>query len=378
MPTTSPKTVIVLGGFGESLVRFRGDLIAEIVTGGDRVIACAPDADDATIAQLQARGARHERVPMQRAGTNPLADLRTLWALLRLFRRERPDALFAYTIKPVVYGTLAAWLARIPVRVAMITGLGYAFTDGGGNRRRARAAAVARWLYRIALPRCSRVVFQNPDDRDLFVRLGLLPPRVPVSLVAGSGIDTGRFVPQPLPPMPSCLMIARLVRDKGVVEYVEAARIVRRQRPDVAFRLAGWIDVNPTAVTPEQLRSWCDEGVIEYLGRLDDVRPALAGCVIYVLPSYREGTPRTVLEAMACGRAVVTTDAPGCRETVEHGDNGLLVPVADARALAQALLELLADPARVQRFGERGRRRAEDRFDVRLVNRMLIEGLGLK
>ncbi len=378
MSTPSRKTVVVLGSFGESLIRFRGNLISELAARGHRVVACAPDADAATLAALAQCGAEHRQVPMQRAGLNPVADLRTLLALWRLFREVRPDVLFAYTIKPVIYGTLAAALAGVRHRVAMITGLGYAFTAGGASGRRTLAAVIARGLYRIALRRSTQVIFQNPDDRDLFGSLGLLDPRVPVNLVAGSGIDTAAFVPLPLAAQPHCLMIARLVRDKGVMEYVEAARIVRQLHPAVRFRLAGWIDENPTAVSQAQLDGWIAEGSIEFLGRLQDVRPALADCAIYVLPSYREGTPRTVLEAMACARAVVTTDAPGCRETVVDGDNGHLVPVADGRALAQAILGMLGRPALISQFGARGRQIAEEKFDVRKINRQLIEGMQLR
>lgn len=371
-----PSTVAVLGSFADSLIRFRGRLISDLVRRGHRVIACAPSIDPSVAVALRGMGAEFRDIPMQRAGMNPIADLRTLYALVRLFRDVRPDYLFAYTIKPVVYGTIAAQLARVPRRFAMITGLGFAFTRGTGLLRRISGMG-ARALYRYALSLCNGVFFQNADDLQLMIDEGVLGDPAKAAIVNGSGIDVDEFVYVAPPSRPDFLMIARLVRDKGVREYVEAARIVKVRCPQARFRLIGWIDENPSAISNAELNSWICDGTIDFLGRTDDVRPSLAECAVYVLPSYREGTPRTVLEAMAIGRAIITTDAPGCRETVIANENGILVPVADPAALADAMLMFIHQPELVGRFGVRSRQIAEAKYDVRLVNEALLRGMGL-
>jgi glycosyltransferase involved in cell wall biosynthesis len=370
------KKILVLGSFAESLTRFRGALMADLVGQGYEVLACAPAADETIRRQLAALGVRYVDIAMQRTGLNPLADLGLLWRLVGLLRRERPDVLFCYTIKPVVYGALAARLVG-GIRVTpMITGLGYAFMGGGGRLQRLVSAA-ARGLYRLALRRAHCVFFQNPDDLGEFRRLGLLPAQARIQQVPGSGVDTREYAQMPVPLAPVFLLVARLVRDKGVYEYVEAARQVRRQYPAARFQIAGWIDENPTAIREEALAAWVSEGVVEFLGKLEDVRPALAACAVYVLPSYREGTPRSVLEAMAVGRAIITTDAPGCRETVVDQYNGVLVPVADATRLAHAMCSFIERPERVEDYARASRQLAEQRFDVRIVNRLIIQGMDL-
>ncbi|MDW8468614.1 MAG: glycosyltransferase family 4 protein [Burkholderiales bacterium] len=204
--------------------------------------------------------------------------------------------------------------------------------------------AIAAALYRIALVGARTVFFQNADNRREFERLGIVGSRHRVVTVAGSGVDLERYAPAPFPPEPSFLMLARLLVEKGVREYVAACREVRRHRPQARCRLAGWIDDNPTAIRREELAQWQREGDVEYLGYLDDVRPAIAASAVYVLPSYHEGMPRSVLEAMAMGRPIITTDAPGCRETVEDGVNGYRVPVRDSTALAQAMMRYAEAP----------------------------------
>lgn len=370
------KKVMVLGSFAESLTRFRGSLIAELVARGYEVVACAPEADATTREQLASLGARYVDLAMQRTGLNPIADLGLLLRLRRLLRQERPDVLFCYTIKPVVYGALAARLVG-GIRVTpMITGLGYAFMEGGGLVRRL-IGGVARNLYRLALKRAHCIYFQNPDDLAEFRALGLLGADARVQLVPGSGVDIGEYAQVPVPEAPVFLLVSRLVKDKGVREYVEAARIVRTQYPEARFQIAGWIDENPSAIRQDELDAWVREGVVEFLGKLADVRSALKECAVYVLPSYREGTPRSVLEALAVGRAVVTTDAPGCRETVVAQQNGFLVPVRDAQALAQAMGRFLVNPALLKAYGEASRQLAEQRFDVKIVNRLVLQGMDL-
>lgn len=369
---------LVIAGYAPSLIGFRGPLISALQEKGMHVHVAAPDLllGDAVRVQLEAKGLVVHNIPLQRTGTNPLRDFRSLWSLWRLLRRVQPHYLLSYTVKPVIYGTLAAWLAGVPHRFALITGLGYAFMEqsSGSGPKRGRVKALVQSLYFHALAKAHKVFFQNPDDEAVFRRLGLLPPAVPSVVVNGSGVDVTAYAvaPQPATGM-QFLLIARLLGDKGVREYAEAARRIRATNPSVHFALVGWIDSNPDSISQQELDRWVNEGTVNYLGRLSDVRPAIACSHVYVLPSYREGTPRTVLEAMAMGRAVITTDAPGCKETVVDGHNGFLVPVKSVDALEQAMLKFVNDPSLVTRMGNRSRRVAEEKYDVHKVNAVMLD-----
>lgn len=368
---------LTIASLAESLVNFRGPLLAALQAKGMHVHVAAPNLPESSPIrqQLQALGYVVHSVPMRRTGTNPLADAFTLWQLWRLMRRIRPAHVLGYTIKPVIYGCLAAWLAGVPRRFALITGLGYAFQGQAGARGGLRA--LVQRLYGLVLRRTHKVFFQNPDDQALFRSLGLSPPATPSCVVNGSGVDVAAFSVAPLPAEPHFLLIARLLGDKGVREYAQAAQRVKTLYPQAEFSLVGWLDENPDAIAQAELDGWVQAGTLDFLGRLSDVRPAIAACSVYVLPSYREGTPRTVLEAMAMGRAVITTDAPGCRETVVDGDNGFLVPVKSVDALADAMARFIIDPTLAARMGQRGRQMAEDKYDVHKVNAVMLKEMGL-
>jgi glycosyltransferase involved in cell wall biosynthesis len=367
-PTPGPR-VLVLCNDLVYLLNFRTPLIEEMTARGCAVTVVGPPPTGAQSEALARLSVAFKPWRLRKTGRNPLAEAASFLALVAIVRRVRPDILFAYAIKPVIYGLWAAALSRVPRRVAMITGLGYAFIEGKGLKRRL-TRLVATLAYRSALARANRVIFQNRDDEVHFRELGVVRGAERTALVAGSGVDLDAYRFEPLPPgPPSFLMVARLLRDKGVYEYAEAARLVRRQIPDARFRLAGDGDENPAAVGKAEIARWAEEGVIEPLGHLDDVRPALAACQVFVLPSYREGLPRTALEALATGRAIVTTDVPGCRDTVEPGRNGWLAAPRDAESLARAMLQAAADPAVLTAMGERSRALAEARFDARKVAR---------
>ena len=369
--------ILVIASLAESLINFRGPLLAALQAKGLQVHVVAPDLPEgcAVRQQLQTLGYAVHNVHMRRTGTNPVADVLTLLQLWRLMRCIRPSHVLSYTIKPVIYGSFAAWLARVPRRYALITGLGYAF-QGQANARGGLRALVQR-LYGMALRHTRKVFFQNPDDQALFRSLGLLPTSTPSCVVNGSGVDVAAFAVAPLPPAPHFLLIARLLGDKGVREYAQAAQRTRALYPQARFSLVGWLDENPDAIAQSELDAWVQAGTLDFLGRLSDVRPAIEACSVYVLPSYREGTPRTVLEAMAMGRAVITTDAPGCRETVVDGDNGFLVPVQSVDALAEAMARFITDPTLAARMGQRGRQLAEDKYDVHKVNAVMLKEMGL-
>ena len=368
---------MVIGGFAPALIGFRGDLIAAMASAGHEVIACAPGDDPEVAEALQARGARYLPVALDRSGTNPLADLSSLLGLRQLFRQLRPDLVLAYTAKAVIYGAGAARLAGVPHIFAMITGLGYAFIEGRELKRRILRQVTTR-LYRASLAGCEAILFQNQDDLEDFRRAGIVAASKTLIRVDGSGVDTAHYAFSPVvPEPPTFLLIARLLRDKGIVEYVEAARRLRAEHPQARFRLLGPLDPNPAGLSAAMLERWRAEGAIEYQGEAEDVRPHLRDSTVYVLPSYREGMPRTVLEAMATGRAIVTTDVPGCRETVVEGDNGFLVPPRDPVALAKAMRRFITRRELAITMGARSRRVAEQRFDVHRVNAAMLEAMGL-
>jgi glycosyltransferase involved in cell wall biosynthesis len=367
--------IAIVGGLPESLTNFRGHLISSLAKAGHGVTAMAADAENAQIQAIESLGARFVAYPLQKNGLNPWRDLQTFLALWKIFRVIKPDVILSYTIKPVIYGSVAAWLAGVPHRFALITGLGYAF-QGQANAR-GSLRAIVQGLYGLALRCTHKVFFQNSDDQALFRSLGLLRPSTPTCVVNGSGVDVAVFAVTPLPLAPHFLLIARLLGDKGVREYAQAAQRIRLLYPHARFSLVGWFDENPDTINQTEVDSWVRSGTLEFLGRLSDVRSAIEGCSVYVLPSYREGTPRTVLEAMAMGRPIITTDAPGCRETVINGDNGLLVPVQSVDALVDAMACFIIDPSSAVRMGQRSRQLAEGKFDVHKVNAVIIKEMGL-
>ena len=373
------KTFLLIASFPDSLIKFRGPLVQALLAKGLQVHVAAPDLTGARAIsdELIAMGVQVHEIGLRRTGTNPLADLSAVLELRRLMRRIKPDYVLGYTIKPVIYGSIAGWLAGVPDRFALVTGLGYAFTGEASGKRGLLRKLIQR-LYRFGLSKTRKVFFQNPDDQALFRQLGLLSASIPSSVVNGSGVDVADYAMAPLPKEPSFLLIARLLGDKGVREYAQAALQVKARYPETSFQLVGWIDDNPDAIGQLELGEWVDSGVLEFLGKLDDVRPTIANCTVYVLPSYREGTPRTVLEAMAMGRAVITTDAPGCRETVVDGDNGFLVPVKAVDELVSAMVQFIEKPELAERMGERSRQIAEEKYDVHKVNEFMLEEMGIR
>lgn len=367
--------VVLVSGLAKALVTFRGPLIARMVELGHRVTAMAPDP--VAPEGLAALGASYLPLPLERAGTDALRDLRVIGSLARTFRSLEAEVVLGYNVKPMVYSMLAGVLAGVPRRYALVTGLGYLFLPDGTRRHRL-VSLIARPMYRAALTAASGVFVQNPDDHRDLRAAHILPRNTPVVRVMGSGIDLGQFPAAPVPDGPTrFLFMGRLLKDKGVFEYVEAARRVRERHPETQFTVLGALDPNPSSVHPDVLAGWQREGVVEHAPETRDVRPFLRDCTVFVLPSYREGTPRSVLEAMATGRATVTTDAPGCRETVVDGDNGFLVPVKDAAALATAMARFVTEPSLAVRMGARGRVLVEERFDVKRVVATMIETMGL-
>ena len=362
-PSCSKPRVVIALNTAWNLVNFRAGLIRALVDHGYEVVAVAPRDDHAD--RLEALGARYVELPMDNGGTNPVRDLWLWWRFRQMLKAERPDVYLGYTVKPNVYGSLAAHSLRIPV-VNNIAGLGAVFIS------QSLVTTVVRRLYRLALKRSAHVFFQNPDDHRLFIEGGMVDRSV-TSLLPGSGIDLSRFSPAPHNGREGgamCfLLIARMLWDKGVGEYVEAARQVRQTHPHIRFALLGFLDVeNPAAISSGQMQTWVDEGCVEYWGSSEDVRNEIARADCVVLPSYREGTPRTLLEAAAMGKPLVATDAVGCREVVDDGVNGYLCEVRNAESLAMAMTKLAELPqADRLRMGMASRQKVERQFDEQKV-----------
>jgi len=369
--------ILVLGGIPQSLVNFRRKLLEKMVADKHEVFACAPCASDEIKHTLNEMGVIYRDVNIARTGLNPIKDLKNLYCLIRLFKQIKPDVFLGYTIKPVIFGSIAAKRAGVGRIYSMIEGLGYAFTGSGAKRR--MVGYLAKMLYRHALKYHIKVFFLNPDDYALFIKLRLIRNPQQGVLINGIGIDLDVFLPASYPKTISFLLIGRLVKDKGVNEYVAAARIVKQQYQNTIFNLAGFIDKNPTAIPEVTLHQWHDSGVVNYLGVLteESVIQTMASSSVYVLPSYREGLPVTVMEAMAMARPIITTDVPGCRETVQPGKNGFLVPARDVTELVKAMKYFLDNPLQVEKMGQVSRKLAEKSYDVHKVNSAIFKAMEL-
>ena len=371
--------VLIFGSSSSSLRNFRAHLIETILAKGHEVHVAAPGilSDLDARVWLERINVQWHDVPLDRAGLNPWKDICSLFFLIRLMCRVRPGLFLGYTIKPVIWGGLAATLTGVPRRAALITGLGYAFT-GDASGKRAFVQGLARRLYSLALRRATIVFFQNPDDKADFLKLNIISSDTPVVLVNGSGVDVHLFSSAPIPDGAlRFLLVARLLGDKGVREYAAAAARLKLAWPETSFHLVGGLDSNPDSVSEEELADWVNDGSIIWHGALKDVRPAIQACHVYVLPSYREGTPRSVLEAMAVGRPIITTDAPGCRETVVDGDNGFLVPVKSVDSLVDAMTRFLESPELIGPMAKRSRVFVEEKYDVRKVSDSMISAMRL-
>ena len=356
------------------LYNFRRSLALALREAGHEVLLLSPPGEYG--ARLRALGLRWEPVPMDRRSLNPLREAAVLVHLWRLFRRERPDLVHGFTIKCAVYGSLAARLAGVPARVNAVTGMGYVFTSTDAKARALRP--LVRLLMRAALDgRDARLILQNPDDVAVFEQARLVAPGQ-IRLIPGSGVDCVRFAPgesvgrghapdADTPPF-RVLLAARLLWDKGLAEFVDAARRLHGEGRAIDFLLAGDPDPgNPAAVPEATVHDWVAEGLLHWLGHVDDMPALFASVDVVVLPSYREGLPKGLIEAGACALPLVTTDVPGCREVVTDGVDGLLVPVRDAGALATAIARLHDDPVLAARLGAAARQRALDEFDERIV-----------
>jgi len=356
------------------LYNFRRSLALAVRAAGHDVLLISPPGEYG--ARFRDLGLRWEPLPaMDRRSLNPLRELRALAELFALFRREQPELVHNFTIKCAVYGSIAAMLTGVPARINAVAGLGYVFAS---NERRARLLRpVVRALMRFALRgRRARLILQNHDDARMFLDHGLIED-ARVRVIAGSGVDCNRFVPRTRTrnDPPGVLLAARLLWEKGVKEYVQASRTLRAQGRRIRFLLAGASDPgNPAAVPEAAVRGWVDEGIVEWIGHVDDMPALFASSDVFVLPSYyREGLPKSLIEAAACATPLITTDMPGCRDVVIDGVDGLIVPPRDADALGTAIARLLDAPELARKLGLAARAKTLAAFDERIVIRRTLE-----
>lgn len=365
---------MLLGALPSSLYNFRGELIKSIHSSQSKVITVASRASKNEIDIIEALPSSYIDIPINRNGLNPFKDINTILQFYILFKNHKPKLVLAYTIKPIIWGGLAGKFANIPSFYAMVTGLGYAFQKGGFAKNLLNT--LVKFLYRSALKKSKGVIFQNRDNMKVFINEGIVPQEK-CFLVNGSGVDLSHYQVSPLSLKPHFLLIARLLGDKGIREYAKAAETVKQQYPEAVFELVGPEDPSPDGIKLDEVNKWVSSGAIEYSGSTTDVRPFIENCSIYVLPSYHEGMPRTVLEAMAMGRPILTTDVPGCRETVVNGENGWLVEKANVEQLAERMIWFIENQEQWSVMGNKSHTMANEKFDVHKVNAEIIKIMGI-
>lgn len=374
--------IIIIGTTASSLYIFRKDLILSVLARGYTVYAFTSDNDEAELAKIAQLGAIPTHYELSRGGLNPYKDLSNTISLYQQIKKIQPDIVLSYFIKPVIYGTLAAKLAKVPKKIAMIEGLGFAFTEQpeGYSKKAKIVQRVQVALFKLALPLADKVIFLNPDDPiDLLKSHHIGVKKIEV--LGGIGLNPKDYPYRPVnfESRIRFLFIARLIREKGIFDFVEAAKIVKKTYPNAIFTVLGGIDEHAHgAMTKFQLDELIQSNIIEYPGRVNNVSKWLANSHVFVLPSYyREGVPRSTQEAMAVGRAVITTDVPGCRETVIDGKNGFIVPKWNPQALAEKMVHFIENPEQIQAMGEESYKIAQEKFDARKVNERLLKILGV-
>lgn len=366
------KKFILISPKNRTAYNFRGDLIKAIIKQGYEVIVTGPN--DIDVDKIEALGARFELIPINKNGTNPIADFKYMLKLRKLMKKEKPDATLGYTIKPAIYGAMAAKLAGVKSRTSMITGAGYLFTAKTIKAR--LTGIIGKTLYNMGLACANHVIFQNEDDLNEFTSMHLVNKKK-CAVVNGSGVNMQHFALADLPEKPVFFMLSRALYSKGVQEYLDACRIIHCKYPDVRCMYLGAIEPMPDAIPQEIVQSYIDDGSIEYFGETPDVRQYTAQCSVYILPSYREGTPRTVLEAMSMGRPIITTDVPGCRSTVIDGKNGFLVPAYNANAVAEKMEWFINHPESIKTMGFESYKYCKEKFEVSAVNKQMLEIMGI-
>lgn len=369
------RKIAVLSSHTPSLFWFRMDMMKEFQSLGYKVYALGNECEKDWKEKFEEYGIVYEKIDVERNGVNPINDLRTLVSIRSTLKKISPDKIFTFQAKTIIYGGIAANQLKIKEVYPLIAGIGSVFLKDDLKTKIIRKIMIAEYKY--SMKTSPVVFFQNHDDEKIF-RNNHIITNQDVVMIPGSGVNCEKFVVQPVPETFGFLCISRLIKDKGIYEYLEACRVIKQSYPDVRCLLVGPYDSNPSAIRSEELKPYIDEGTIEYFGEQEDVRTFLQQCNVFILPSYREGTPKTNLEAMASGRAIITTDVPGCRETVVDESNGYLVPVKDVDAIVEKMEIFINNPNLAYKMGNIGRKMVEERFDVKIVNNIITTSMRLK
>jgi glycosyltransferase involved in cell wall biosynthesis len=369
------KHILIIGALPESLLNFRGELIKDFIATGLKVSAAASNATLDQIKCIRNLGVEYHQYSVARNKISIGSDLLSIFLLFKLILKTKPDIVFSYTITPIIWSGIVLLFFKKIKFFALVEGLGYAFGDKTLYRKCVKFIVCI--LYKLSLSKSNQVIFLNVDNADFF-RNNKLVNRKKIRLIDGIGVDLEYFKPTPLPDMPIVfLCISRLLIEKGLREYVEAARIVKIIYPQATFKLVATSDLSSDRVHPDEVNQWKRDNFIELLSPQSDVRPFIKNSHIYVLASYHEGMPRTTMEAMAMARPIITTDVPGCRETVNEGVNGFLVPKQNAQALADRMIWMVENNHLCQQMGQASHDMAIKRFDVRKINKQIMKILNI-
>ncbi|WP_179006907.1 glycosyltransferase family 4 protein [Winogradskyella forsetii] len=367
------KNIMIVASLSASLINFRGDFIKSLVDNGYMVFAAAPDHPSNIRSKLVSLGATPLQFNLNRTGLNPFKDMTSISELKGLIKDNNIDLVFPYTVKPVIYSSIAANQCNVPV-VSLITGLGYAFT--GLSTKARLLQRFNETLYKLSIRKNKVIVFQNKDDHQLFLDRNIISKEQSVAFVSGSGVNLNQFSFQEknTSDKVSFLLVARLIKEKGIALYMEAAKILKAKYPQAEFHLIGATETSPSAISENEINELHKEGIIVFHGKQRNIEEHLHKRDVFVLPSYyREGLPRTTLEACACGNPIITTDSVGCRESVKEGINGFLIEPQNLEALIKPMEYFITNPKKIREMGINSRKYAEERFDVDIINKDLID-----
>ena len=368
------KKFVLISPKNRSAYNFRGDLIKDIQAKGYDVVVTGPNKEG--VERIEALGVKFIEVYVDKNGTNPFADISYCLKLRKILKEERADAILGYTIKPVIYGSIAGWLAGVKNRTAMVTGAGYLFASTSFKAKIFRMVSFI--LYRMGLGAAQKVIFQNIDDLNEFVEHKLVK-RMKCHVVNGSGVNMSKYTPAPYPEQPSFFFLGRLVNSKGGLDFAKAAKIVKSQYPEARFMILGKLEKNlPDAIKEDELMPFVEDGTIELFPETDDIPKYYAMTSVFVLPTaYREGTPRVILEAMASARAIITTNTPGCKETVVEGENGFFTGIHNPEDLAEKIMLFIKNPEKIAEFGRRSLEICKQKYEVSITNSRMLEIMGI-